>query len=835
MALSSTLFAHLPLIPGRQCFEPLSSTPLVNKLPLSLPSPTLRIPYRSGSFVCRAAPMPAPERPAQASKPRVRPNPKFGRQAPPASSRNPQSGRKPKLFPEETFDASLDSVPAIGWITPVSMPRRRRGPSVPERWPNEEEMEQHGWDTDHDFPEPPRKGSRSSPVLHGRGMNTPKLRVRASPSAQEGSYKSAAPVEFQGTGDIVEDVIRALRRRPAAPEAVRDVMGVYGVHMGKYDVIATVTALQKRHDWRRCSHMFCWMKKQAWHRPNLRFYTGMMNFLGKHGQAELVTLLFQEILLEKLQPDNYTFTALINCYGRVQMFSEALAVFNHMKTETGPCRPNTVTCNALIGALCRGGEYSRALEIFSDMKTGANGLKGCKPNGVTSNILISALCKAGCIEEAEAILRNMGDPKRDPLGAPNVVTYNTLMDACAKNGMTRKAEAFFAEMRERGFVADVITYTAMIDAYGKEGLCEEAERMFQEMQSAGCKADSWAFTALIDAYGKGGQPGLAESAFGKMTSQGLEPTDVTFLALIDAFAKAGRCAEAGVWFSRMKKAGFKPTALHYSALMDGYGRGGKYKEAAELFREMQRGGCAPTTVTYSALLTACSKCSTWEEALVLLYVLNESGKDVELAICRLVMGSPGEAGLWENAARLFRKVGGDNRAIRRSFFNALLDVLWAFGLKARANRVLTTARQSGAYLESDLCSFRDTCWELDLHSMGVGAAQTMVLQWLAEIRTALAWGAKIPAEVTIVTGWGKHTRAGASPVKVAVRQLLDNLGVPVRLVAGNGGRVTFTGSELLTWLRSAEGRDRLVMTDVVRPGPEQERRKERRELRFFAR
>lgn len=116
-------------------------------------------------------------------------------------------------------------------------------------------MEQNGWNTDHDFPDPPRRGPRSSPVLHGRGMNTPNIRVRASPSAQEGSYKSAAPVEFQGTGDIVEDVIRALRRRPAAPEAVRDVMGVYGTHMGKYDVIATVTALQKRHDWRRCFHV----------------------------------------------------------------------------------------------------------------------------------------------------------------------------------------------------------------------------------------------------------------------------------------------------------------------------------------------------------------------------------------------------------------------------------------------------------------------------------------------------------------------------------------------------------------------------------------------------
>lgn len=54
--------------------------------------------------------------------------------------------------------------------------------------------------------------------------------------------------------------------------------------------------------------MFSWMKKQPWHRPNLRFYTGMMNFLGKHGQAELVTLLFQ------VRVDLATLIWLVRCF-----------------------------------------------------------------------------------------------------------------------------------------------------------------------------------------------------------------------------------------------------------------------------------------------------------------------------------------------------------------------------------------------------------------------------------------------------------------------------------------------------------------------------------------
>ena len=242
---------HLSSIQAfRSWLEPPSKPSLLDSLPCRVPL----LPHQRCYILCRAAP--SRDGPPHTSKPRT--NPIFVRQPRPAEGRNPRLARKPKPVnenPADIFEPYLSSVPAIGWLTPVSMPRRRKRSSVPERWPNEEEMEQNGWNTDHDFPDPPRRRPQSSPMLHGRGINTPRIRVRASPSAQEGSYKSAAPVRFQGTGDIVEDVIKALRRRPPAPEAVREVMDVYGAHMSKYDVVATVTALQKRHDWRRCFHV----------------------------------------------------------------------------------------------------------------------------------------------------------------------------------------------------------------------------------------------------------------------------------------------------------------------------------------------------------------------------------------------------------------------------------------------------------------------------------------------------------------------------------------------------------------------------------------------------
>lgn len=82
-----------------------------------------------------------------------------------------------------------------------------------------------------------------------------------------------------------------------------------------------------------------WLKSQPWHTATERFYNMLIGFLGREGQPEIATTIFQEMLLEQVPPNNYTFTALINAYGRAKMFNEALEVFEYMKTcEDEECR-----------------------------------------------------------------------------------------------------------------------------------------------------------------------------------------------------------------------------------------------------------------------------------------------------------------------------------------------------------------------------------------------------------------------------------------------------------------------------------------------------------------
>ncbi|CAI5506596.1 unnamed protein product [Closterium sp. Naga37s-1] len=192
----------------------------------------------------------------------------------------------------------------------------------------------------------------------------------------------------------------------------------------KREVEELMTELQRRHDWKATLEVFAWSQQQAWFRPNMRLYNALMGFLAREQQAHAATLLFQDMLLSRARPNHFTYTALINAYGRAGWFEDALAVFHHMKTcDDDDCRPNTVTCNALIGALCKGGMYDEAVEVFMDMRAGAGGSGGLPLN----------CSKGGMYDEAVEVFMDMragaGGAGGLPLNCrPNIVTYNTLID-----------------------------------------------------------------------------------------------------------------------------------------------------------------------------------------------------------------------------------------------------------------------------------------------------------------------------------------------------------------------------------------------------------------------
>ncbi|CAK9215004.1 unnamed protein product [Sphagnum jensenii] len=619
--------------------------------------------------------------------------------------------------------------------------------------------------------------------------------------------------------DQVQKVIGFIQKAWASTGSIDEVMEKHNAQLSSRDISSMLLELQRCHDWQCTLVLFHWIKKQPWHRPNSRLYTRLIGFLGREGQVDQASLLFQEMLLEKCNVDQYTFTAMLNAYGKAHMFKEAISVFNHMKQSHEPeKKPNTVTCNALINSLVKGGLYDLALKTFLDMQNATNGLnQACKPNVITYNVLINALCKEGLVEVGVRVLHTMRSGGDNQV-LPNVATYNTVIDACAKLGFYEKVEELMEEMVEHGIEPDRITYTALIDAYGKSGQWEYAENTFKGMKGAHIEPDVMAYTAMIDAYAKEGLYEKAESLFKTMDQCGLRANEITYLSLIDAYGKGGLPEEAWSVFLAMEAAGYKGNVLIHSALIDAYGRAGCYEQAVEIFNNMRIYGCQPNLITYNAILSSCSKCDSWADAVVLLQCLQGSENGIEWTLRRLVSDNLLDEKLWESVSQMLEELKAQPKVMQYSFCNTVIDVLWSLGLRGRAAQVLSLARENQVY-NHEFCIYSTTEWCLDLHRLSVGAACTMLLMWLEELHLALLWGEDSPEFVVIVTGKGKHSKSKSSMLKAPIDAQLVHLNFPFLEQGRNSGRVVASGSSVRDWLFSSGIKQQLSLVDATNPQP----------------
>ncbi|CAM6091036.1 unnamed protein product [Calypogeia fissa] len=608
--------------------------------------------------------------------------------------------------------------------------------------------------------------------------------------------------KFQRCGPVVNEVVAALGKNGDAETVMANYHSI-----SKTDISGILTEFQLRRDWRGAVQFFKWMKSQAWYSPNSRQYTKLIGFLGREGKLELACSHFQEMLLEKCKPDQYTFTAMVNAYGKAKMYNEALAVFSYMKAALAAnCKPTTVTCNALFDSLVKGGKYDLAFKIFIDMREGKNGLDfRCKPNSVTYNILIDALCREGHVEAAVQVIYNMREGDEEHEIEPNVSTYNTLINACGKSGLYDKAEALLEHMIQHGYRPDRITYTALIDAYGKAGQLESAENMFMGMRSSDIQVDIMAYTAMVDAYAREGHHQKAEGLFKMMRESGIKPNHITYLALMDAYGKGGLPLAAQEVFLSMEKEGHQANVLHYSSLINAYGKVNMYAEAADVYKEMKRSNCEPNCVTLSAILTSITKCNSWDAAEFLLQCFQSSGNELERALYNLLMP---EESLWEPALETLDNIS-ESKPLCQSLYNALMDLLWRFDMKARAAKVVTLSKQHGIYTDA---YFKDE-WNLDLHGLSVAGAMLALLKWLDELHVACLWGENVPGRLRIITGKGKHSRAKTSALKLPVENLLLELHAPfVSKEEDYRGFLVASGDSVRAWLMTPGIKQKLQLT-----------------------
>ncbi|XP_021837020.1 pentatricopeptide repeat-containing protein GUN1, chloroplastic [Spinacia oleracea] len=599
--------------------------------------------------------------------------------------------------------------------------------------------------------------------------------------------------------------------------------------------------------------VFQMMKTQGL-RPNLVSYNAVIDACAKAGvKFEVVNDIYDDMLSNGVDPDRITFNSMLAvCKGG--LWKEAMRLVTEMGMRG--IDQDVFTYNTLLDVICKVGKMDLAFDIMSEMTA-----KNVMPNVVTYSTVIDGFAKAGRLEDALAMFEEM----KCAGIALDRVCYNASLSIFLKLGRFKDALNVCKEMESCGIRKDVVTYNALLGGFGKQGKYDEVRQVFEQMKNVRVFPNVLTYSTLIDVYSKGGLYREAMEVFREFKKAGLKADVVLYSGLIDALCKNGLVKSAVLLLDEMTKEGIRPNVVTYNTIIDAFGRsagmdylvdainGGKtsmvstYNSAARnhegsehnrvmkifgqlaiekshnfrefnesrqellcilgLFQKMHKLEIKPNVVTFSAILNACSRCNSLEDASMLLEELHLFDDRVYGVAHGLLTGSRDT--IWIQALSLFDEVKQLDTSTASAFYNALTDVLWHFGQKRGAQLVVLEGKNRNVW---------ENVWStscLDLHLMSSGAARAMVYAWLLNIRSVVLEGHELPKLLSILTGWGKHSKVvGDGALKRAIEGMLNGIGAPFHLAETNLGRFISQGTAVTAWLKKSGTLQVLLLQDV---------------------
>ncbi|KAH7669583.1 TPR-like protein [Dioscorea alata] len=142
-------------------------------------------------------------------------------------------------------------------------------------------------------------------------------------------------------------------------------------------------------------------------------YSALLDMYAKCGSIRFAYIVFSEMPEKNV----YTWSAMIGAYGMHGLCSEAIALFDRMKSEN--CAPNHVTFVSVLAACSHSGRVQEGRQFFRSM------VKDHKitPTNEHYSCMVDLLGRAGLVDEAKAMVEAMP-------GEPSASVWGALLGAC---------------------------------------------------------------------------------------------------------------------------------------------------------------------------------------------------------------------------------------------------------------------------------------------------------------------------------------------------------------------------------------------------------------------
>ncbi|PRQ17214.1 putative tetratricopeptide-like helical domain, DYW domain-containing protein [Rosa chinensis] len=380
-------------------------------------------------------------------------------------------------------------------------------------------------------------------------------------------------------------------------------------------------------------------------------------------------VLFNKMVENSVQPDEFTFSSVLKACSRVRALGEGEQVHAHIvkcgfksngfvvntlihvyatcgelevarQVFDGLPERNVMAWNSMLAGYVKNERWGEVVELFRKMLESDIGF-----DGVT---LISVLTACGRVANLE-----LGEWIGEYIEANglkgNIALVTSLVDMYAKCGKVDKARRIFDGMDRR----DVIAWSAMISGYGQANRCREALDLFHDMQKANVDPNEVTMVSVLYSCGVLGALDTGKWIDFYVKKKKMKLTVTLGTALIDFYAKCGCVDDSVEVFNRMPSV----NVFSWTALIQGLASNGQGKRALEYFKLMQEKNIKPNDVTFIAVLSACSHAGLVDEGRNLFVSMNNDfGIEPRIEHYGSMVDILGRAGLIEEAYQFIRNM-----------------------------------------------------------------------------------------------------------------------------------------------------------------------------------
>nr|KYP52671.1 hypothetical protein KK1_025413 [Cajanus cajan] len=463
-----------------------------------------------------------------------------------------------------------------------------------------------------------------------------------------------------------------------------------------------------------------------------------------------------------------------------------------------------------LEAFAQAGNLFEVQKIYNGMKAA-----GYFPTMHLYRVMLRLLCKCKRVRDVEAMLcemeeagfkpdlqicnsilklylgiedfKNMGmiyQKIQDAGLKPDEETYNTLIIMYCRDRRPEEGFSLMNKMRSLGLEPKLDTYRSLITAFSKQRMYEQAEELFEELRSNGYKLDRAFYHLMMKMYRTSGDHLKAENLLAMMKESGIEPTISTMHLLMVSYSKSGQPEEAENVLKNLSTSGVALDTLPYSSVIDAYLKKGDFKAGIEKLAEMKEEGIEPDHRIWTCFMRAASLSERANEAIILLNALQGVGFDLPIRLLK------------EKSESLVAEVDQclerlepleDNAAF--NLVNALLDLLWAFELRATASWVFQLAIKRSIY-RHDIFRVADKDWGADFRKLSAGSALDASLQGNPES----------PKSVVLITGTAEYNMVSLDST---LKACLWEMGSPFLPCKTRHGVLVAKAHSLRMWLKDS--------------------------------